>query len=185
MIKIIIQLSFPLPIKKVKEISPLKEKLCLMMNTAYLCDFVFVIFSILRLKMSRMPTAVVDVGTGYTKLGFAGNTEPQFIFPSQVGIRYTFRSVVAEIYSKYFRESANVGGKVYQGLDDLDFHIGNEAVRPNYASKWPLRHGIIEDWDLYERFMEQIIFKYLRKVYSFFISLDPIMDERTGPNRFL
>ena len=38
--------------------------------------------------MSRMPTAVVDVGTGYTKLGFAGNTEPQFIFPSQVGIRY-------------------------------------------------------------------------------------------------
>jgi len=93
-----------------------------------------------------MPTAVVDVGTGYTKLGFAGNTEPQFIFPSQVGIR----------------ESANVGGKVYQGLDDLDFHIGNEAVRPNYASKWPLRHGIIEDWDLYERFMEQIIFKYLR-----------------------
>jgi len=93
-----------------------------------------------------MPTAVVDVGTGYTKLGYAGNTEPQFIFPSQVGIR----------------ESANVGGKVYQGLDDLDFHIGNEAVRPNYASKWPLRHGIIEDWDLYERFMEQIIFKYLR-----------------------
>ena len=66
------------------------------------------------------------------------------------------------------RESANVGGKVYQGLDDLDFHIGNEAVRPNYASKWPLRHGIIEDWDLYERFMEQIIFKYLRIVYKSF-----------------
>ena len=69
---------------------------------------------------------------------------------------------------KNIRESANVGGKVYQGLDDLDFHIGNEAVRPNYASKWPLRHGIIEDWDLYERFMEQIIFKYLRIVYKSF-----------------
>ena len=170
MIKIIIQLS--LPIQKVKEISPLKEKLCLMMNTAYLCDFVFVFFLIFRLKMSRMPTAVVDVGTGYTKLGFAGNTEPQFIFPSQVGIRYLFRTLTAEIAHKYSRESANVGGKVYQGLDDLDFHIGNEAVRPNYASKWPLRHGIIEDWDLYERFMEQIIFKYLRKVYTFFILLD-------------
>ena len=44
-----------------------------------------------------------------------------------------------------------------------DFFIGDDATdRPNYASKWPLRHGIIEDWDLYERFMEQIIFKYLR-----------------------
>ena len=47
--------------------------------------------------MSRMPTAVVDVGTGYTKLGFAGNTEPQFIFPSQVGIRYLFGTLAPEI----------------------------------------------------------------------------------------
>lgn len=30
------------------------------------------------------------------------------------------------------------------------------------CSQWPIRHGIIEDWDLMERFMEQIIFKYLR-----------------------
>jgi actin-related protein len=29
-----------------------------------------------------MPAAVIDNGTGYTKLGFAGNTEPQFIIPS-------------------------------------------------------------------------------------------------------
>ena len=35
-----------------------------------------------------MPTAVVDIGTGYTKLGFAGNSEPSFIFPSQIGVRY-------------------------------------------------------------------------------------------------
>uniref|UniRef100_A0A8C0NM09 Actin related protein 3 n=1 Tax=Canis lupus familiaris TaxID=9615 RepID=A0A8C0NM09_CANLF len=27
---------------------------------------------------------------------------------------------------------------------------------------WPIRHGIVEDWDLMERFMEQVIFKYLR-----------------------
>ena len=37
--------------------------------------------------MARMPTAVVDIGTGYTKLGFAGNSEPSFIFPSQIGVR--------------------------------------------------------------------------------------------------
>ena len=28
--------------------------------------------------------------------------------------------------------------------------------------QWPIRHGIIEDWDLMERFWEQAIFKYLR-----------------------
>ena len=39
-------------------------------------------------KMASMPTAVVDVGTGYTKLGFAGNSEPEFIFQSQIGVRY-------------------------------------------------------------------------------------------------
>ena len=81
------------------------------------------------------------------------------------------------------RETASFGGKVHQGLDDLDFYIGDEAARPNYATKewfatfyrtldkvkhdwtlkkWPLRHGVVEDWDLYEKFMEQIMFKYLR-----------------------
>lgn len=28
--------------------------------------------------------------------------------------------------------------------------------------QWPIRHGIVEDWDLMERFMEQVVFKYLR-----------------------
>lgn len=28
--------------------------------------------------------------------------------------------------------------------------------------QYPVRHGIIEDWDLMERFWEQIIFKYMR-----------------------
>lgn len=32
----------------------------------------------------------------------------------------------------------------------------------NLCKQWPIRHGIVEDWDLMERFMEQVIFKYLR-----------------------
>lgn len=31
-----------------------------------------------------------------------------------------------------------------------------------FVLQWPIRHGIVEDWDLMERFMEQVIFKYLR-----------------------
>lgn len=33
---------------------------------------------------------------------------------------------------------------------------------PACRLQWPIRHGIVEDWDLMERFMEQVIFKYLR-----------------------
>uniref|UniRef100_A0A669C0T6 Actin related protein 3 n=1 Tax=Oreochromis niloticus TaxID=8128 RepID=A0A669C0T6_ORENI len=99
----------------------------------------------------RLPACVVDCGTGYTKLGYAGNTEPQFIMPSCIAIK----------------ESAKVGDqaqrRMMKGVDDLDFFIGDEAIdKPSYATKWPIRHGIVEDWDLMERFMEQIIFKYLR-----------------------
>ncbi|XP_034079023.1 actin-related protein 3-like isoform X3 [Gymnodraco acuticeps] len=99
----------------------------------------------------ELPPCVVDCGTGYTKIGYAGNTEPQFIMPSCIAIR----------------EWAGVGDqaqrRLVKGVEDLDFYIGDEAAeKPNYATKWPIRHGMVEDWDLMEKFMEQIIFKYLR-----------------------
>ncbi|KAL4222812.1 Actin-related protein 3B [Mactra antiquata] len=99
----------------------------------------------------RLPAVVIDNGTGYTKMGYAGNTEPQFIIPSAIAVK----------------ESASVGNKsisrLGKGVDDLDFFIGDEALNAtSYAVKWPIRHGIVDDWDLMERFWEQAIFKYLR-----------------------
>jgi len=98
----------------------------------------------------RLPAVVIDNGTGYTKMGYAGNTEPQFIIPSAIAIK----------------ESASVTEKskrLGKGVEDLDFFIGDEALNAtSYAVKWPIRHGIVEDWDLMERFWEQAIFKYLR-----------------------
>ncbi|XP_014680660.1 PREDICTED: actin-related protein 3-like, partial [Priapulus caudatus] len=99
----------------------------------------------------RMPACVIDNGTGYTKLGYAGNTEPQFIIPSSIAVK----------------ESAKIGDqasrRLGRGVDDLDFYIGDEALdATGYAVKYPIRHGIVEDWDLMERFWEQCIFKYLR-----------------------
>ncbi|CAG2108594.1 unnamed protein product, partial [Medioppia subpectinata] len=35
----------------------------------------------------RLPAIVIDNGTGYTKLGYAGNREPQFIIPSAIAIK--------------------------------------------------------------------------------------------------
>ncbi|XP_052809402.1 actin-related protein 3-A isoform X1 [Mya arenaria] len=94
---------------------------------------------------------IIDNGTGYTKMGYAGNTEPQFIIPSAIAVK----------------ESATVGDKsvrrLGKGVEDLDFFIGDEALNAtSYSVKWPIRHGIVDDWDLMERFWEQAIFKYLR-----------------------
>lgn len=97
-----------------------------------------------------LPACVIDNGTGYTKMGFAGNSEPQYIVPSAIAVK----------------ESAKVGGNVNvrnRSIDDLDFFIGDEALqKPNYSTKYPIRHGMVEDWDLMEKFWEQCIFKYLR-----------------------
>ncbi len=56
-----------------------------------------------------------------------------------------------------------VGVKQARGLDDLDFYIGDEAQNmPGYSVKYPIRHGIVSDWDLMEKYWEQCIFKYLK-----------------------
>uniref|UniRef100_A0A667XPD0 Actin related protein 3B n=1 Tax=Myripristis murdjan TaxID=586833 RepID=A0A667XPD0_9TELE len=111
---------------------------------------------------ARGPPGVLQ----YTKIGYAGNTEPQFIMPSCIAIK----------------ESASVGEqaqrRLVRGVDDLDFYIGDEAIdKPNYATKWPIRHGMVEDWDLMEKFMEQVIFKYLRaepEDHSFLMTEPPL-----------
>lgn len=36
-----------------------------------------------------MPPIVIDNGSGYTKLGYAGNVEPQFTIPSAISIKET------------------------------------------------------------------------------------------------
>jgi len=100
----------------------------------------------------RLPACVIDVGTGYTKMGYAGNKEPQFIIPSAIAVK----------------DTAKVGDEAHRrltrGVEDLDFFIGDEAMEQKtpYAIKYPVRHGLVEDWDLMERYLEQCIFKYLR-----------------------
>eukprot|EP00127_Corallochytrium_limacisporum_P002394 Clim_evm35s119 gene=Clim_evmTU35s119 len=95
---------------------------------------------------------VIDNGTGYTKMGYAGNPNPQFIMPTVIGMK----------------ESASVGDqaqrRVARGLDDLDFHIGDEAVenQKTYGLTYPIREGMVADWDAMEKLWEQCIFKYLR-----------------------
>lgn len=99
----------------------------------------------------QLPAIVIDNGTGYSKLGYAGNREPQFIIPSTIAIK----------------ENMKIGDqatrRLTKGIEDLDFYIGDEALEATgYSVKYPIRHGVVEDWDLMERYWEQCIFKYLR-----------------------
>ncbi|KAJ2723259.1 Arp2/3 complex subunit, actin nucleation center [Coemansia sp. Benny D115] len=99
--------------------------------------------------MSRLPPVVIDNGTGYTKMGFAGNTDPQFVIPTVIGLP---------------NQAARYGIASKRGIEDLDFHIGDEAVANSklYGLNYPIRHGQIDNWDHMERYWEQSIFKYLR-----------------------
>ena len=139
-----------------------------------------------------MPAVVMDNGTGYTKMGFAGNTEPQFIIPTAIACRED-PSIKSKISGAMPSPSSTVGGIAYRGegmsslssssfitssskggsrsggglgpLADLDFAIGEEAMTLNpqiYSVNYPVRHGLIDNWDLMERFWERSIFQYLK-----------------------
>jgi len=62
---------------------------------------------------SGLPACVVDIGTGYTKMGFAGNTEPHYIFPSTIAVK-----------------ESKTASKAVKGIDELDFFIGDDCMKP-------------------------------------------------------
>jgi len=89
------------------------------------------------------PPCVIDNGTGYTKMGYAGNYEPNFIVPSLI-------STIQEAGKK-------------DDTADLDFFIGAEAAekRANYNVDYPIRHGIVDNWDNMEKYWQRCIYQYL------------------------
>lgn len=66
----------------------------------------------------------VNSGTGLTKLGFAGNDSPSFIFPTVIATRQSGPS------GRAGARTVSSGGNLSQkrGTEDLDFFIGDEAL---------------------------------------------------------
>jgi len=60
--------------------------------------------------MNEPPTVVIDNGTGYTKMGYAGNMDPSYIIPSVVG---------TSLQKKAGNKLSNI---------ELDYHIGDDAI---------------------------------------------------------
>jgi actin-related protein 3 len=92
----------------------------------------------------------------FTKMGFAGNSDPSYIQPTVIATRETPNASGGTIKS--------VSSVTKRGIEDLDFFIGDEAIAngKTYALNYPIRHGQIENWDYMERYWEKSIFKYLR-----------------------
>jgi len=93
-----------------------------------------------------LPPMVIDNGTGYTKMGYASNSEPSYIVPTVIAVP----------------EGKQAGKE--SDIADLDFYIGEEAmeVRANYSTNYPIRQGVVDNWDNMEKFWHRCIFQYLR-----------------------
>lgn len=84
-------------------------------------------------------------------MGFSGNLEPQYIIPTVLATK---------------AEEGGLAGSAAKkdGLDDLDFHVGDAAFdnSSTYQLNYPIRHGLIDNWDNMERLWQRCIFEYLR-----------------------
>ena len=75
------------------------------------------------------PVLVLDIGSGVTKAGFAGNDAPTLIFPSIVG-------------KPRLNKTAAAGGS-----DPL---VGEAAqTTPDVITKWPIERAVIKNWNEY------------------------------------
>lgn len=113
------------------------------------------------------PPMVIDNGTGYTKMGFAGNAEPNFIVPTLIANQVPGQGKkVGPVRPRlaFHRSTDWISNPQISEIQDLDFYIGKEAAdaRRNYAIDYPIKHGIVDNWDNMEKFWQRCIYQYLR-----------------------
>lgn len=84
------------------------------------------------------------------------------VFPTAIATREHAASAGTRAKPAVPAKPGNLASK--RGIEDLDFFIGDEAIAnaKTYGLHYPIRHGLIDNWDHMERYWEQCIFKYLR-----------------------
>jgi actin-related protein 3 len=98
----------------------------------------------------NMPAVVMDNGSRYSKMGYSGNLEPDIVIPT----------VVADLDNK---NTLRASTKSYE----YNYYIGDEAINKTKESNthkliYPVKNGIVENWDLMEKFWHKCIYNYLK-----------------------
>ena len=97
-------------------------------------------------------TVIIDNGTGYSKMGYAGNLEPSFILPSVVAKKATPKE------SQGLMAQRGITGGAGAINPALDFFIGDEALIQSpqkYDQSRLVKHGQISDWEGMEMFWQK------------------------------
>jgi len=87
---------------------------------------------------------IVDIGSAYTKIGFAGEPSPRFVFPTITGTE-KYKAVMVDV-------------------DARNIYIGNDAskMRGVLKIKRPIDRGAIMDWNDYYEILNYIFYSLLR-----------------------
>lgn len=102
---------------------------------------------------------VIDCGSGFIKAGFAGESQPRVVFPSIVG--------------RPRRQGVQVG------MGQKDSYVGVEAQkkRGELTLKHPIEHGIVTNWDDFEKILHHTFYNELHiapEEYPILITEDPL-----------
>mmetsp|Transcript_3453 Transcript_3453/g.5390 ORF Transcript_3453/g.5390 Transcript_3453/m.5390 type:complete len:307 (-) Transcript_3453:211-1131(-) len=99
------------------------------------------------MSLGSMPCIVCDNGTGFVKVGYAGQNFPSHIYPSMVG-RPILRAEEA----------------VSETLELKEVMCGDEAaaVRHSLDIKYPVDNGIVKNWDDMEHLWNYTFFEKLQ-----------------------
>ena len=99
-------------------------------------------------------------------MGYAGNLDADFVFPT----------AIADLAKK---GTLSVSTK----NDEFNYYIGNEAIKVTSDSKnhtliYPMKDGIIESWDLMEKYWHQSIYNYMKcdPQQHYFVLTEPPMN---------
>ena len=108
---------------------------------------------------------IIDLGSAYVKVGFAGEPSPRFVFPCITGTE------------KYKAVLVDVGAR--------NIYVGNDAERMRGVLKinYPIQRGQIMDWDSFYEILNYIFYTLLRidnlREYPVFYTEPPFVDRET------
>ena len=87
---------------------------------------------------------ILDVGSGFTKAGFADEERPSFVFLSVIGRPKYPPALIGPRYK--------------------DYYVGEEALKLRGIMRisYPLEHGVVKDWDGFKKLLEFAFMECLR-----------------------